>query len=79
MKASKDLPDALEEERARANWELSLIESSELIAELYSRKVEIKEIFGRYLEYEVAGDGRQMNVEDATLAYGTGTYGDKSF
>lgn len=66
------LLDALDEEHEREAWELSKYGNQQLITELYGRGVSIKDIFGRYLEFEVAGDARTMDVEDAQLAIGIG-------
>lgn len=66
--AHQALLDAVEEEKARESWELSRFENQDLITELYTRGVSIKTIFGRYYEFEEAGNGRTMAVEDAELA-----------
>lgn len=66
--ARQALRDAVEEEKAREAWELGRFDNQMLITELYSRGVSIKDIFGRYYEFEAAGDGRTMDIEDAELA-----------
>ena len=72
MKAQNNLLDAVEAEKAmkKNDIEKSIKESESvyLIEELYLRGVTIKEIFGRYYEFEAASDGRTMDVEDAELA-----------
>lgn len=60
--------EAVEEEKAREDWELGHFDTQMLVTELYARGVSIKDIFGRYYEFEAAGDARTMDVEDAELA-----------
>ena len=49
-------------------WELSKLDTAYIIEELYLRGVSISDIFGRYLEFEIAGNGRTMTVDDANHA-----------
>lgn len=53
---------------------VSEADSSELIAELYSRGVELTNIFGRYYEFDematMKGYNPLLTVEDAELTYG---------
>lgn len=55
----------MEEEKAT---DLTVVDTAYLINELYMRGVTIQDIFGRYYELEIAGDGRSMYVEDANYA-----------
>lgn len=44
------------------------IDSAYLIEELYLRGVSIKDVFGRYYEFELSADARTMDVDDANYA-----------
>lgn len=48
--------------------EIAQADNVRLIKELYDRGVTIRDIFGRYYEFEEAGNGRTMTVEDVLLA-----------
>jgi len=57
-----------DQEQAERKWELSKLDSAYLIEELYLRGVSVRDIYGRYYEFEVASNARTMTKEDAELA-----------
>lgn len=53
-------------------------DTAAVIAELYNRGVELRDIFGRYYEFDEMGShggSVLLTVEDAQLVYGAGDYG----
>lgn len=49
-----------------------------LIRELYERGVSIKDIFGRYFEFDAASDAQSLDVEDVRLAGLDSTFNPKA-
>lgn len=66
IKIRKDKRMTKEEHEAEEKWEISKIDSADLIHELYLRGITIRDIFGRYYEFDEAKT--QMTIEDTQLA-----------
>lgn len=66
------LLDAVADEKAYKDYEteraLQEAEVAVIVKALYDRNIPFSYIFGRYYEFEEAGNGRMMTVEDAQLA-----------